>query len=168
MVFLEELTGVTGLVADPTHRWAGLHVFPRGGFQSLHRDFRVHPVTGLFHRVNVIVYLNNDWKSEYAGDLELWKSDKTSCERRIAPVAGRTVIFETSSTTLHGVPDPIRCPPSMARLSLVSDYFTERPGPENPRESCFRRPKRPQDPWYMGFRTWGGMFERIRSSLSET
>jgi Rps23 Pro-64 3,4-dihydroxylase Tpa1-like proline 4-hydroxylase len=150
LAFLEDLTGIAGLIPDPAHYWAGLHVFPRGAFQALHRDFRVHPITHLFHRVNVLVYLNSDWKGEYGGDLELWASDASTCARRIAPVAGTSVIFESSWAAIHGIPDPIRCPDSRARLSLASNYYTVAPGP-GPRESMFRRPKRPEDPWYMGF-----------------
>ena len=149
--FLEELTGITGLVADPTHYWTGLHVNPPGAFQAVHRDFRRHPITGLFHRLTVILYLNTDWATDYGGELELWRSDASVCERRVEPVAGRMVIFGTTPMAIHGIPDPIRCPPGRARLSLVSDYFTVDPAPDDRPESRFRRPKRPQDPWNVGF-----------------
>jgi 2OG-Fe(II) oxygenase superfamily len=149
--FLEDVTGIHGLIPDPAHYWAGLHVFPPGAFQALHRDFRVHPITRLFHRVNVIVYLNSDWSAEYGGDLELWTSDVTRCTRRIAPRAGTTVIFESSARALHGIPDPIRCPADRARLSLASNYYTVAADPGSPREPLLRRPKRPEDPWYMAF-----------------
>jgi hypothetical protein len=150
VAFLEGLTGITGLIPDPAHYWAGLHVFPPGAFQALHRDFRVHPITRLFHRVNVIVYLNSDWRSDYGGDLELWASDASTCARRIPPDAGTSLIFESSWAAVHGIPDPIRCPANRARLSLMSNYYTVAPCP-GPKESMFRRPKRPADPWYMGF-----------------
>ena len=110
MTFLEELTGVSGLIPDPTHYWAGLHVNPPGAFQAIHRDFRVHPITGLFHRVNILIYLNSNWKSEYGGELELWKSDKSACERQVAPVAGKSVIFEAGPLAFHGIPEPIQLP----------------------------------------------------------
>ena len=29
-------------------------------------------------------------------------------------------MFETTATAFHGIPDPIRCPPDMARLSLAA------------------------------------------------
>jgi hypothetical protein len=151
VTFLEDLTGVEGLIADTSLAWAGLHVLPSGGFQALHRDFRVHPVTGFFHRVNVITYLNTTWDSDYGGDLELWAADKSTCVRRIAPLAGNTMMFATTATAFHAVPDPIRCPPDRARVSLAVDYFTVDPGPDNPKEPFLRRPKRPQDPWYIGF-----------------
>ena len=43
VAFLEELTGISGLIPDPTHAWAGIHVSPPGSQQALHRDFRLHP-----------------------------------------------------------------------------------------------------------------------------
>lgn len=163
--FLEELTGIAGLQADPTHYWTGVHVNPPGAFQAIHRDFRRHPITGLFHRLTVIVYLNSDWKSEYAGELELWKSDTSACERQVAPLAGRVVIFGTTPSAIHGIPDPIRCPPGRARLSLASDYYTAAPGPDDRPESRFRRPKRPQDPWYLGYGTVKDGVDLIRRML---
>ena len=155
VAFLEGLTGVTGLIPDPTHYWAGLHVNPPGAFQAIHRDFRVHPITGLFHRVNILIYLNSDWKSEYGGELELWRSDKTACGQQVAPLAGKSVIFEAGPLAFHGIPDPIRCPTGRARLSLAAIYYTVDPPPDDRRESRFFRPKRPQDPWYMGFGSFG-------------
>jgi hypothetical protein len=165
--FLENLTGVQGLITDPTHYLSGLHVLPCGGFQALHRDFRVQPVSRLYHRVNVITYLNSDWKIEYGGHLELWASDKSTCERRIAPLAGKTVIFEATPTAFHGVPDPVGCPAGRVRLSLAAYYYTPLPGPDDERQSTFRRPKRPQDPWYIGFRDVRKLAELVRSRLTK-
>jgi hypothetical protein len=160
--FLEDLTGIPELKADPTHYWTGVHVNPPGAFQSIHRDFRVHPMTGFFHRLTVIVYLNSNWETEYGGELELWRSDKSACERQIMPLAGKTVIFGTTADAIHGIPDPIRCPPGRARLSLASDYYTISPAPGDRREARFLRPKRPQDPWYMRYPTPRGGVDILR------
>jgi hypothetical protein len=162
VTFLEELTGVSGLISDPTHYWAGLHVNPPGAFQAIHRDFRVHPITGLYHRVNILIYLNSDWKSEYGGELELWKPDKSACALQVAPVAGKSVIFEAGPGAIHGIPEPIRCPAGRARLSLAAIYYTVDPPPNDRKESRLFRPKRPQDPWYMGFGTFGDGVNLVR------
>lgn len=160
VAFLEQLTGIDALLPDPTHHWGGLHASPPGAFQALHRDFRVHPVTGLFHRVNVLVFLNSDWKPEYGGHLELWPKDTKACGRQVLPVAGTVMIFETTVSSFHGVPDPVRCPPGRARLSLASYYYTEVPGEKYMKEPRFFVPKRPQDPWYMGV---GGFNDTLKS-----
>ncbi len=165
VTFLEELTGISGLTPDPTHYWAGLHVNPPGAFQAIHRDFRVHPITGLFHRVNILIYLNSNWKSEYGGELELWKPDKSACERQVAPVAGKSVIFDAGPQAIHGIPEPIRCPTGRARLSLAAIYYTVDPPPNDRKESRLFRPKRPQDPWYMGFGTFGDGVNLVRRTI---
>ena len=152
VAFLESLTGISGLIPDPTHSWAGIHVSPPGAAQALHRDFRLHPTTGLFHRVNVLVYLNSNWSPEYGGELELWPRDTRKGGKQVLPIGGRVVIFETTPTSFHGVPDPVRCPPGRARLSLASYYYTDHPGPADHREAIFFSPRRPQDPWYVGIR----------------
>ena len=150
--FLEELTGVAGLVPDGTHRWAGIHVSPPGANQVIHRDFRLQPDTGMYHRVNVLIYLNSDWRKEYGGELEMWPKNMKACARQILPEGGRVVIFETTPTSYHGVPEPVQCPPGRARLSLVTCYYTAEPGPSDRREAIFFGPKRPQDPFRMRFR----------------
>jgi hypothetical protein len=151
--FLEKLTGIENLIADPSRSWAGIHVSPPGSSQVLHRDFRLHPTTGLYHRVNVLIFLNSDWEEDFGGQLELWPADTASCGQRIMPTAGKVVIFETTPTSYHGVPDRVRCPQGRARLSLASYYYTDYPGPMDRREPIFWSPKRPQDPWYLNFRT---------------
>lgn len=48
--FISAVTGVRDLHSDPTHKFAGVHRTPPGGFTKIHRDFEAQPTTGLFHR----------------------------------------------------------------------------------------------------------------------
>ena len=162
IAFLEDLTGIAHLRPDPSHALGGLHVSPPGAFQGLHRDFRRHPVTREYHRVNVLVYLNSDWLPEYGGDLELWSSDMSTCGQRIHPLAGRMVIFETSNTSGHGIPDPIKCPAGRARLSLASYYYTEYPAPNSRRNTRIFLPRRPQDPLRVDIQMFQGAVSDVR------
>jgi hypothetical protein len=150
VAFVEEVTGVSLLVSDPTRLWSGLHASGAGSFQSIHRDLARHPVTAQWHRANVLLYLNTAWPEEYGGDLELWPSDMSMCGARIRPTAGTMVMFETNYLSLHGVPDRIRCPPEHCRLSLTSYYYKDEPPEGRRREPIMRRPRRPQDPWRIG------------------
>ncbi|ABE64045.1 hypothetical protein Nham_3313 [Nitrobacter hamburgensis X14] len=123
--FISTVTGVDNLLSDPTHKFAGAHRTPSGGFTKIHRDFEVHPATGLFHRVNLLVYLNRDWPDSYGGSLELWPSDMSAIGRRIFPRFNTIVLWETHGATLHGLPDPVTCPPDRMRLSVASYYYTK-------------------------------------------
>lgn len=122
--FLEELTGITGLVADPHLVGGGMHLLGDGGFLRVHADFNVHEHLKLDRRINVLLYLNPGWKEEWGGNLELWNADMTVCERRIVPIANRCVIFNTTDIALHGNPEPVKCPEGMARRSLAFYYYT--------------------------------------------
>ncbi|MDQ1481730.1 MAG: hypothetical protein QOI44_2591, partial [Actinomycetota bacterium] len=60
IAYVESLTGVTGLVNDPTFCRAGLFVTPPGGWQRVHEDFRQHPHTQLWNRVIMLLYCS-EW-----------------------------------------------------------------------------------------------------------
>jgi hypothetical protein len=122
--FLERLTAIEGLLPDP-HFWGGgLHQIERGGFLKIHADFTRHPVLPLDRRLNVLLYLNEDWREAYGGHLELWDKDLTECVVRVLPVFNRCVIFNTAARSYHGHPDPVTCPPGMTRKSLALYYFS--------------------------------------------
>ncbi|MGH2726971.1 MAG: 2OG-Fe(II) oxygenase [Actinomycetota bacterium] len=123
--FLEVLTGIKGLVGDP-HLWGGgLHQIERGGFLNVHADFNVHPRLHLDRRINLLLYLNHDWRDEYAGHLELWDSEMTRCVTRIAPEFNRCVIFSTGYKQFHGHPDALACPLGMTRRSVAMYYYSK-------------------------------------------
>ncbi len=129
--FLERLTGIEGLVPDSHYVGGGLHQIERGGHLKVHADFNRHPRTRLERRLNVLVYLNRDWKEEYGGALELWSPDMSSSEVRILPFFNRCVVFSTTSTSFHGHPEPLSCPDGETRKSMALYYYTkERPAEE--------------------------------------
>ncbi len=83
--FLEQLTGIKGLIPDP-HLWGGgLHQIERGGHLSVHSDFNWHEELLLDRRLNLILYLNRDWEPEWGGALELWDRDMTACQESVRP-----------------------------------------------------------------------------------
>jgi Rps23 Pro-64 3,4-dihydroxylase Tpa1-like proline 4-hydroxylase len=122
--FLEELTGISGLVPDPHLEGGGLHQIVRGGHLNVHVDFNRHPRTGLDRRLNVLLYLNRAWPQEYGGALELWNADKTQCERSILPLFNRLVVFSTTEHSFHGHPQPLSCPDDRTRKSLALYYYS--------------------------------------------
>lgn len=130
--FLERLTGIDGLVPDPHFVGGGLHQIERGGHLKVHADFNRHPRTDLERRLNVLVYLNRDWKEEYGGALELWSHDMRTCEAKILPFFNRCVVFTTTDTSFHGHPEPLNCPEGWTRKSIALYYYSKVPHGEDP------------------------------------
>jgi Rps23 Pro-64 3,4-dihydroxylase Tpa1-like proline 4-hydroxylase len=121
---LTELTGVKALISDPYFRGGGMHQIEPGGMLKIHVDFNKHSFLNLHRRLNLLLYLNKDWKDEYGGHLELWDAKMEKCHQRIAPIFNRCVIFLTSDVSPHGHPDPLRCPAGMTRKSLALYYYS--------------------------------------------
>lgn len=122
--FLEKVTGIENLIPDPALRGGGLHQIRRGGLLKLHADFNQHDATFLDRRVNILLYLNKEWKEEYGGHLELWDRDAKNCGKKILPIFNRLAIFSTTSESFHGHPDPLNCPEDVTRKSLALYYYT--------------------------------------------
>lgn len=129
--FLEELTGIESILVDPHLRGGGMHQIEPGGFLKVHADFNWYPRLKVHRRLNLLVYLNKDWKEAYGGHLELWDKSMNKRYARILPVFNRAVIFNTTDEAMHGHPDPLACPPNRFRRSIALYYYTtERPEEE--------------------------------------
>ena len=124
IAFLEKLTGIPGLVPDPHLLGGGLHQIERGGLLKIHADFNHHQQLNLQRRINLLVYLNRDWKEEYGGHLELWDTKMTKCVKKVLPVFNRAVVFSTTDFAYHGHPEPLTCPEGWSRKSLAMYYYT--------------------------------------------
>ena len=121
--FLEEMTGIEGLISDPYFDGGGLHETKRGGHLGIHADFNVHGRLKCERKLNLLVYLNEDWKDEYGGQLELWDKQMRECVVRVEPLFGRAVIFNTALDSFHGHPDPLACPSERSRRSIATYYY---------------------------------------------
>lgn len=131
--FLEELTGITGIVPDPHFFGGGLHSIKRGGLLKVHADFTWYEKLRLDRRLNLLVFLNKDWPEEYGGHFELWDEKMSSCQKKVLPLFNRCVVFSTSINSYHGHPDPLNCPEDRTRKSLALYYYTNgREGEEQP------------------------------------
>lgn len=155
--FLEILTGIEGVIPDPYFVGGGLHQIKPGGKLGVHADFNKHKKLKLDRRINVLVYLNKDWKEEYGGHFELWNRDMTAAEAKILPVFNRCAIFSTTSWSFHGHPTPLSCPPDRTRKSLATYYYTNgRPEEEvgDDHSTIFKaRPGEVEEPQRSSFRS---------------
>ncbi len=139
VAWLERLTGIQGLHPDPSLEGGGLHQTQRGGHLNIHADFTGHPHHPTWRRrVNVIVYLNDGWREEWGGALELWNRDMSACVAKVAPLFNRVAIFNTDADSFHGLPDPLGCPEGTTRKSLALYYFTDESRPFLVRSTEYR------------------------------
>lgn len=133
-----QATGIEGLIADPDLCGAGLHCIPAGGFLKMHADFNAHPVHGWHRRVNMLVYLNEVWQEDWNGYLQLGLDNP----KRIAPLSGRCVIFETNDESWHGHPEKLACPEDVQRRSLALYFYTPEPPTAKVHSTIYRKDKR--------------------------
>lgn len=122
--FLEGLSSIQGLIPDPYFMGGGYHETTRGGKLGIHADFRINEKLHLHRRMNVIIYLNEEWKDEYGGHLELWDRKMTKKMESVSPIFNRCVIFNTDADSYHGHPDPLTTPDGVARRSIALYYYT--------------------------------------------
>ena len=117
--FLQKVTSIKEkILPDPHLSGGGLHEIKRGGVLKIHTDFSKHPFKNLDRRINVLIYLNKNWKKNYGGNLELWNKSMDKCIKKIAPNFNTMVIFSTNDFTNHGHPNPLKCPKNMSRKSV--------------------------------------------------
>ena len=105
----------------------GVHKTFRGGYLKMHTDFNFSKRLDLHRRINVLYYLNSDYKEEFGGELLLSLSpakEEISSMKAIEPVFNRLVIFNTNDKTFHGHPLPHSFPQGVARTSLAVYYYS--------------------------------------------
>lgn len=124
LMFLEEMTGIPHLIPDPYYLGAGIHRTNNGGYLGIHADFNHHKHMYLERRLNVLVYLNPDWKPEYGGAFEVWTDDMSEQVAQFPPKMNRMCCFSTSSTSMHGNPEPVNHPDGDPRISIALYYYT--------------------------------------------
>lgn len=130
--FLQKLTSIKEkLVPDPYLLGGGLHELRNEGYLNIHSDFNMHPSMKLDRRLNILIYLNKNWKENYGGSLQLWDKDMKRCVQKILPEFNRMVIFSTTDFSYHGNPDKVSCADNNSRKSIAMYYYSNgRPASE--------------------------------------
>jgi Rps23 Pro-64 3,4-dihydroxylase Tpa1-like proline 4-hydroxylase len=124
--FVARLSGIEKLISDPDLEGAGMHLVKQGGFLNVHTDFLIHTKKPSWsRRINLLIYLNKDWKEEWKGYLDLWNADMSQCVESVAPIFNRCVIFSTIENSFHGHPHKLACPPDRSRKCLLLYYYVD-------------------------------------------
>jgi Rps23 Pro-64 3,4-dihydroxylase Tpa1-like proline 4-hydroxylase len=132
---LEKLTGIKNLIRNNiTLKGAGFHKITKGGLLEMHTDFNNYKESygSLDRRINILIYLNPNWKKEYGGELYLADKESKKVIHKILPIGNRCVIFSTTNKSVHGHPVPLQCSTD-TRDSLALYYYTKNTNGE----TCF-------------------------------
>jgi len=123
---LKSIFNLHDLQYDPYLHGAGLHYQPRYGMLNMHLDYDKHPLLKNKQRkLNLILYLNEEWKKQWNGDTQLWNKNMTECIYKSYPTINTTIIFYTGENSWHGVPETILCPQYMYRKTLAFYYISD-------------------------------------------
>lgn len=141
LAFLEELTGIEGLITDPYFAGGGIHVVANGGHLDIHADFNHNGKLNLERRINILIYLNKDWREEWGGTFEVWHTDMSAKAAGFVPIFNRMVCFNTGSDTWHGNPEPVANPNGDPRMSIALYYYTATWGPDRKEHTTLFRPR---------------------------
>ncbi len=123
LYFLSECTGIQALLPDPYLTGAGFHMISEGGKFDVHADRNTDHHSGMRRRIAMLVYLNKSWTHENGGQLELWDTAGTRCEKSIEPIFNRTVIFEIGDKNFHAV-RPVASGRGIVRRSFAAYFHT--------------------------------------------
>lgn len=125
---LEEKTGIKNIIRNNLNlQGAGIHKVYNEGFLCMHTDFEGYQdaLYGLLdRRINILIYMNPDWKPEYGGELCLYDKNVGQITKKVLPILNRCVIFVTPNN-IHGHPEPLHIPESMCRQSIATYYYTK-------------------------------------------
>ena len=129
VVRLSKLFDIAPLFSDPGLNGGGWHIHKAGGKLNTHLDYAIHPKLNLKRKLNLLVYLNSEWQSEWGGKLGFWSHDAENNQPKdlvleVEPVFNRAVFFDTTMNSWHGVPKPIACPENQYRKALAVYYLT--------------------------------------------
>jgi Rps23 Pro-64 3,4-dihydroxylase Tpa1-like proline 4-hydroxylase len=147
---LQKITGISKLYPDIGLHGGGPHIHGIGGKLNVHLDYSIHPKLKLQRKLNLIIYLEEDWNPKWGGNLELWShnKEKNKPDKRfvtIDNVFNRAVLFDTTQNSWHGFPEPLTCPEGKYRKSLAVYYLTDPPEEINQRPRALYAPTKEQE-----------------------
>jgi hypothetical protein len=147
---LKKITGIPKLYPDIGLHGGGLHIHGKGGKLNVHLDYSIHPKLKLQRKLNLIIYLTENWEYNWGGGLELWSHNVQTNrpDKKIVTVDNvfnRAVLFDTTQNSWHGFPEPLQCPDNTYRKSLAVYYLTDPPEGTDPRPRALYAPSKEQE-----------------------
>lgn len=171
---VSKITGIPDLQYDPHYFGGGTHENRQGQGLDAHVDFNFHPITRQHRRLNMIVYLTEEWQDEWGGSIQLHRDPYLPPSQDeivvITPRLNRCVMFETNEYSWHGFPR-IELPEDkqhLSRKSFALYYYTKtRPvdetGPEH--STIYVEQHLPED-FHAGMVLEAGQLQHVRNLIA--
>jgi len=122
---LENKFNLKNLEPDWSLHGGGMHQSFNGGFLKIHSDFIYKRKSKQRRTLNLLLYLNSNWKKEWNGSIELWDKKMNNLKFSVEPLINNALVFRTDKNSNHGFPDPIACPSNESRTSIALYYYTK-------------------------------------------
>tara|TARA_B110000967_G_C18689774_1_gene462360 strand:+ start:97 stop:879 length:783 start_codon:yes stop_codon:yes gene_type:complete len=122
---LENKFNLKNLEPDWTLQGGGMHQSFNGGFLKVHSDFIYKRKSKQRRVLNLLLYLNSNWKKEWNGSIELWDKEMNNLKFSAEPLINNALVFRTDKDSNHGFPEPITCPSNESRTSIALYYYTK-------------------------------------------
>ena len=147
---IKDITQIKTLYPDIGLHGGGLHMMSRGGKLNVHLDYSIHPKLKLQRKLNLILYLTENWKDEWGGAIEFWSHNEETNKpkKKIVGIENkfnRAVLFDTTQNSWHGFPNPIQCPENVYRKSIAVYYLTDPPENVDTRLRALYAPTKEQE-----------------------
>ena len=86
----------------------GIHTYNSGGKLKPHLDAKLCPITKREKIITCCIYLSDNWKKEFGGELLLWDSNNyklNKINKSISPLFNRCIFFLSNEKSFHSVND---------------------------------------------------------------
>jgi len=113
---------------DFSYDGGGYVISPPKAFLGYHADFNFSSKVNKFRTLNILFYMNQDYKENFGGHLHLLDSQSKTVERKVLPKANTFLAFKTDDESYHGVS---RNADNFNRRSFNIYYYTDQPLSEN-------------------------------------
>jgi Rps23 Pro-64 3,4-dihydroxylase Tpa1-like proline 4-hydroxylase len=123
--FLGKKFNLKNVIPDWNLWGGGMHTSTRGGHLTVHSDFIYQRKTNTRRVLNLLLYLNSNWKDDWRGQIELWDKKMTKKVKHLSPFINNVLIFRTDKDSNHGYPDPLLCPENVTRKSIALYYYVD-------------------------------------------
>lgn len=121
--WLEQATGISGLIPDPHLTGAGYSRSYPGDTLQIHNDFNWNDSLKLHRALSLIIYLTPGWKPEWGGSLDFYDQNREYVVKTIDCNFNRLLIWQYHPRNFHGYTTPLKCPAGVTRNTLRLFYY---------------------------------------------